>query len=132
MSLAMAMPSSSSSKGIIVMTGPKISSRATRIVVVACDQGRGDVVPYGQVGRSLAADHDLATVLSAVCDVRLDPSALRRRDHRPDDRRGVGRVAHLEEAGHLHQAIAHLVEDAAVHDGPGRGGADLPGVERPG
>ena len=27
----MAMPSSSSSKGIIVITGPKISSRATRM-----------------------------------------------------------------------------------------------------
>src|SRR6202034_2647560 len=97
--------------------------------VVAGDE-RGRYIEAGwQIGRPLAAEDDLAAVLDRRLDMRLDPPTLRRRDDRPDDGRGVGGIAHLEVARHLDEPVAHLVEDAPVHDRPRRRGADLPGVE---
>ena len=127
----MAMPSSSSSKGMATTTGPKISSRADRMSLEPGDEGGLDVVAALEVLGPAAADHDLA-LGAARLDVVEDPLLLGAGDDRADHGRGLGGVAHGEPAGEGGQALDHLVEDAPVDDGPGGGGADLAGVEGPG
>ena len=79
MSLAMRTASASSSNGMTAATGPKISSRAIRIVVVDVgEDGRGQVEAVAEpVGvRALAAGDQLGALLLAEGDVAGDRSAL--------------------------------------------------------
>ena len=97
MPLAMAMASSSSSNGTTTITGPKISScTGFMLGLAAGEQRRRDVEAALHVPGPTAVDHDLAALVAAGGDVALDPVAVRRGDHRADDRVLVERVADLQ------------------------------------
>ena len=89
-----------------------------------------DVVPGGHVLGTTAADDDLALGPTRL-DVVEDALLLGSGDHRADDGGGLGRVADGQATGEHGQPFDDLVEDAPMDDGPGRGGADLSGVEGP-
>ena len=100
-------------------------------VVAAGEQRRARRRSRVSMPRVAAVDDELGALVDAVCDVGLDPVALDAGDHRTDHRVGLERVADLEGLGGLGQLAHELVVAAAVHDGPGRGGADLAAVEGP-
>ena len=117
----------------MVMTGPKISSRATRMVLSPVIRVGRHVEAGRQVGRALAADHDLAAVLDRRlrCSASIRPRCAAEMTGPMMVAVSVGSPT-LRNPAICDQPVAHLVEDAAVHDGPGRCGADLAGVEGPG
>ena len=123
---------------VVVVEGHRHDHRAEdlllhdlHVAAAAGDQRRLDVPALLQVRGPTAAGDDLAALLAARRDVALDPRPVRLGDDRADHRVLLERVADLEHRGHLGQALDDVVVDRAVHDRPGRRGADLARVERP-
>ena len=78
-----------------------------------------------------APGHQPGALVASGGDVALHPVSLDGRDERAHDRVELGGVSHLERPGIAAQHLEDAVEHAALDDGPGGGGADLPGVKAP-
>ena len=123
-SLASCTAVSTSSNGIATSTGPKISSRTTRIACVVSTSTVGSTKPGPSIARPPAAAR--APSPERV-DIAAHALALLRRDERADLRRRVHPRADLQARGDLRDALDHVVEHRRmdVRARPGR--AHLPG-----
>ena len=115
MSFAMRIASFSSSNGITVTTGPKISSCATSIAFSTFASTVGVVERALAVGE-LAAGDDLRAFRDAALDEAVHAVAVRGRDERADLRLGVERVADAQLLRVVGEARDELVVDRRLDE----------------
>ena len=126
MSLAILTASCSSSAGMTLRTGPKISSWAMveRVVDVA-EHGRLDVPAALEVLGAPATGGERRALVDPLGDVALDAVALTFRRERTHLRRRLERVADLHLGEGAGQHVDELVVTGSRHHDPGQRGADL-------
>ena len=111
------------------ITGPKISSCAAGFGVVGhVEHGRLEVVAPLEAGRAGAAAHDGGAGVDRGGDVVLAALALRRRDERAEQGRGVGRVADLQHPRDADRLLEDLRLAVLGHEHAGRRDTGLTGV----
>ncbi len=115
-----------------VRTGPKISSRAIFMSLVASANNVGWTYQPRSQGLSVPPIDHSRTLVDAGLDVSLHPLLLALRHEGPDIGGVIGGIADLQARHHLGEGVDDLVVFALAHQNPGLRDARLPVVHQAG